>query len=74
VLAEDSRIRAEDVELALHQPVEDAPPASESLADKETEQIQRVLQATAGNKAKAARILGIERKTLYRKLSKIGLD
>lgn len=74
VLAEDSRIRAEDVELALHQPIEDVPPVSESLADKETEQIQRVLQATAGNKAKAARILGIERKTLYRKLSKIGLD
>lgn len=70
VLAEDKRIRAEDVDRALHQPTDAAPP-SESLADKEIEQIQRVLQATAGNKAKAARILGIERKTLYRKLSKM---
>ena len=73
VLTEDKRIRAEDVERSLRQPA-DASPASESLADKEVEQIHRVLQATAGNKAKAARILGIERKTLYRKLSKMQLD
>ncbi|MCZ2152728.1 MAG: sigma 54-interacting transcriptional regulator [Bryobacterales bacterium] len=70
ILAEDKRIRAEDVDRALRHPVE-ASSTSESLADKEAEQIQRVLQATAGNKAKAARILGIERKTLYRKLAKI---
>lgn len=73
ILAEDKRIRAEDVDRALQQPVETGP-SSESLADKETEQIRRVLQATAGNKAKAARILGIERKTLYRKLSRMGMD
>ncbi|MCC6263758.1 MAG: sigma-54-dependent Fis family transcriptional regulator [Bryobacterales bacterium] len=70
ILAEDKRIRAQDVDRALRHPVE-ASSISESLADKEAEQIQRVLQATAGNKAKAARILGIERKTLYRKLAKI---
>lgn len=73
ILAEDRRIRAEDVRRALESPAETAPP-SESLASRESEQIQRVLEATAGNKAKAARILGIERKTLYRKLSKMGLD
>jgi DNA-binding NtrC family response regulator len=73
ILAEDKRIRAEDVQRALQQPTEPNG-ASESLADKETEQIRRVLQVTAGNKAKAARILGIERKTLYRKLSKMGLE
>jgi DNA-binding NtrC family response regulator len=73
VLAEDKRIRAEDVDRALEQPAETGS-TSESLADKETEQIRRVLHATAGNKAKAARILGIERKTLYRKLSKLELD
>ena len=47
--------------------------ASETLADTEAEQIRRVLAAAGGNKSRAARILGIERKTLYRKLERIGL-
>jgi len=47
--------------------------ASDSLADTEAEQIRRVLAATGGNKSRAAKILGIERKTLYRKLEKMGL-
>jgi two-component system, NtrC family, response regulator AtoC len=34
--------------------------------------ILRVLEAVAGNKTAAARILGIERKTLYRKLERYG--
>jgi DNA-binding NtrC family response regulator len=46
---------------------------SDSLADTEAEQIRRVLSATGGNKSRAAKILGIERKTLYRKLERIGL-
>src|SRR5712691_3180884 len=46
---------------------------SESLADTEAEQIRRVLAATNGNKSRAAKILGIERKTLYRKLERMGL-
>lgn len=46
---------------------------SETLADTEADQIRRVLAATAGNKSRAAKILGIERKTLYRKLEKMGL-
>jgi len=47
--------------------------ASDSLADTEADQIRRVLSATGGNKSRAAKILGIERKTLYRKLEKMGL-
>ena len=47
--------------------------ATETLADAETEQIRRVLAATGGNKSRAARLLGIERKTLYRKLEAMGL-
>ncbi|MFN7920428.1 MAG: sigma-54 dependent transcriptional regulator [Bryobacteraceae bacterium] len=47
---------------------------SETLADAESEQIRRVLAATAGNKSRAARILGIERKTLYRKLERMGIE
>ena len=45
----------------------------ETLADAEEEQIRRVLAATGGNKSKAAQLLGIERKTLYRKLERMKL-
>jgi DNA-binding NtrC family response regulator len=38
------------------------------LADVERAYIQRVLEVAQGNKTRAARILGIDRKTLYRKL------
>jgi DNA-binding NtrC family response regulator len=43
----------------------------DTLADAEEDQIRRVLAATGGNKSKAAQLLGIERKTLYRKLEKM---
>ena len=45
----------------------------ETLADAESEQIRKVLAATGGNKSRAAQILGIERKTLYRKLERMKL-
>lgn len=45
----------------------------DTLAEAEEDQIRRVLAATAGNKSKAAQILGIERKTLYRKLERMRL-
>jgi two-component system response regulator HydG len=38
-----------------------------SLAELERLHIQRVIQATGGNKSRAARILGVDRRTLYRK-------
>ena len=38
-----------------------------SLKDLESRHIQRVLEATGGNRVEAARILGIDRTTLYRK-------
>jgi DNA-binding NtrC family response regulator len=71
VLSQDGRIHAHHVNEGLLTPVEAQAAGSESLADIEMEQIRRVLDATRGNKAKAARILGIERKTLYRKLAKL---
>jgi two-component system, NtrC family, response regulator HydG len=43
----------------------------DTLAEAEEDQIRRVLSATGGNKSKAAQILGIERKTLYRKLERM---
>ena len=46
---------------------------AETLVEAEEEQIRRVLSATGGNKSRAAQILGIERKTLYRKLERMKL-
>jgi DNA-binding NtrC family response regulator len=46
----------------------------ETLADAAEDQIRKILQATGGNKSKAAQLLGIERKTLYRKLEKMKLE
>jgi DNA-binding NtrC family response regulator len=38
------------------------------MAEVERRYIQRVLEAVGGNKSRAARLLGYDRKTLYRKL------
>jgi len=42
------------------------------LEEVERRYILRVLEASSGNKASAARILGLDRKTLYRKLERWG--
>ena len=46
----------------------------ETLADAAEDQIRKILTAVGGNKSKAAQLLGIERKTLYRKLEKMKLE
>lgn len=46
----------------------------ETLEDAKADQIRKVLTATNGNKSRAAKILGIERKTLYRLIDRFGLD
>jgi two-component system, NtrC family, response regulator AtoC len=56
-------------------PKSPAPPASGgSLEDLEREHIIRVLRETRGNKKKAAEVLGIERRTLYNKAKRLGID
>ena len=42
-----------------------------SLEELETQYIKEVLKSTAGNKSKAARILGIHPTSLFRKLKKL---
>ena len=72
ILAPQARIDEEAVRDAIES-MEPRDEAGETLADKENEQVRRVLAATGGNKSRAAKILGIERKTLYRKLKQMGL-
>jgi DNA-binding NtrC family response regulator len=43
-----------------------------SLAELEREYAEAVLRKTGGNKGEAARILGIDRRTLYRKVKEWG--
>ena len=68
---------ADDIQIVLGKKkaatAEDAGPLV-TLEEREKEYIQRVLVATKGNRQAAAEILGIDRKTLYRKCLKFGLD
>ena len=77
----DSRvIQADEVEFG--EETTDAPPVApapvpsspHSLDQMEREHIIRVLRETGGNKKKAAEILGIERRTLYNKAKRLGID
>jgi len=45
-----------------------------SLSEAEKQIIEETLKATEGNKAKTARILGLGRKTLYRKLEEYNIE
>ncbi|HUE02900.1 MAG TPA: sigma-54 dependent transcriptional regulator [Bryobacteraceae bacterium] len=72
ILAPGGRIDGDAVQHALAA-MESREEPVETLAEAEEEQIRRVLAATAGNKSRAAQILGIERKTLYRKLERMKL-
>jgi two-component system response regulator HydG len=69
ILVEDlpERIRAHTRRPALES---DAPCGLVSLAEVERRHIAHVLGAVGGNKTLAARILGLDRKTLYRKLDR----
>ena len=42
--------------------------------DQEAESIERALEKTDGNKAKAARLLSMSRRTIYRKMNKYNID
>lgn len=52
----------------------DNPEELASLEEVERRYVLRVLQATGGNKSLGAKVLGLARKTLYRKLEAYGQD
>lgn len=60
---------------ALKENQEEAPPSSlpAPLIDVEREHIVRTLELTRGNKAVAARLLGVSRRAFYRQLERHGL-
>ncbi|HEU4500716.1 MAG TPA: sigma-54 dependent transcriptional regulator [Nitrospira sp.] len=53
---------------------EAAEPVCLTLEEVEKRHLVRVLKETKGNKVKAAKILGIDRRTLYRMAERFGLD
>lgn len=72
ILVPQGRIDSEAVEDAISA-MDSRAATAETLAETEADQIRKVLAATGGNKSRAAAILGIERKTLYRKLERMKL-
>jgi DNA-binding NtrC family response regulator len=80
IFAPTGRITVQEVEAeTLRNPsaAADSPaavPASDRLQELERHHILRVLKETKGNKSEAARRLGIERKTLYKKALRLGID
>ena len=62
-----------DVDAKLSK-VDQADEARMTLEEVEKRHLVRVLKETKGNKVKAAKILGIDRRTLYRMAERFGLD
>jgi DNA-binding NtrC family response regulator len=59
---------------ALAEALDAAQAIPDSLNDAERRHLDRVLRHTAGNKRKAAHLLGISRSTLLNKVRKYGLE
>lgn len=80
IFASTRQITLADVESEAHRPTEipaahgvtSVPP--DRLLELERQHILQILKQTRGNRSEAARRLGIERKTLYRKALRLGID
>lgn len=74
--SDDGVIGPDDLDLddAGEDDVAETAPASGSLEQVERDHIVRTLRETGGNIKKSAEILGIERRTLYNKAKRLGID
>ena len=79
ILSTTGEVTADDVERAssvgaLSTTAAKVETVSTTLKGAERQQIVRALREAAGNRSLAARNLGIERKTLYKKARRLGID
>jgi transcriptional regulator with PAS, ATPase and Fis domain len=72
VVGKPPLVRPEDLPLSLGR--ESAPPVGDSLADVEKAHVRAILERTSWNISRAARILDIDRVTLYNKIRKYELS
>jgi DNA-binding NtrC family response regulator len=74
-LAKGPMIDVDDLPAHLRgAPAQSLAPASQTLEEVEKAHVVAVLKSVGGNRGRAAAILGIDRKTLYRKLLRYGLS
>lgn len=73
LLAKGKHIGLSDLERSM---APSTPTEPLALHDEQTEQqrIETALRATGGNKSKAAQLLAVDRKTLYNKMKRYGMD
>jgi len=77
VLDKDGKIDAEDVPRFVKQPTDAASTSGVggvNLEEKEKESIRKALALCEGNREKAAKMLGIGERTLYRKIKRYGFN
>ncbi len=78
VMTRDSRIKIEDLSIvpkeAGRDPAESGITAGKPIRDVERELILKTLESLGWNKTKAAKVLGIGARTLYRKLKEYGIE
>src|SRR5262249_40412216 len=74
ILCAADEIREEDLPTELRQESPPAVPAGGSLEDMERQHIIATLRQVGGHRAKAAALLGIDPKTLYRKILGYGIS
>jgi transcriptional regulator of acetoin/glycerol metabolism len=67
-------VDAEAVPRPLTAPPDDTPRAEQAGADPEARRILRALERSGGHRERAAKLLGISRITLWRRLKRLGLE